>query len=684
MNSLPPSLSPRTAFPAGDDVAQLAEAPPESASFSERNPARSSVDYGTPVNFTAPLESVSDSFPIPRPRSRILDTSISRLRKDSIKDCRTAVRRSNWSAHSIGDELPPAKAHDDAIESTLRDQLGEAQYEPWTDFRYFIANNDLRRLITPESVLRQMRSEKSLGDVQIPEEAGRKISEHAHKLFAILVYVRLGQHILRFLEDGIDDTHLPFVRRNSPNESRKFSLCSSKSQYQPINCMADWDHGDIRDFAKTQWYVLAPVLKFTNEVEHYELEPHCIPPWMEDHECDASDDKGKAVSGGFGSVWKVRIHPAHQRVIEDASLGETGVSSLPTEELECPYPYAALKRLHDINEGCFQSEVAMLKEFRKHPHAHLVKLLATFRWNQKYYLLFPFAESNLREYWRATPSPAFSYDNVSWILQQCKAITSGLYVVHEQRYTHGPFRHNHNEHSRYGRHGDLKAENILWFPGPGSELGRLVIADFGLTDFHKRSTRSEIPAGQITGSPSYEPPELRLDSKISRAYDIWTLGCLYLELLTWLVCGSDILDKFPDVRKEKDSSEPNLIDDNFFTVLSEGSHGALTKRAALRSAVSSWIQDLHEMPRCSNFVHEFLDLIANEMLLVDPSARMNIGQLNGAIQGMILKAKDPLYLTEGVPRIPRDQSQPHHSSLAALKSKGHIFLTTSEGIPLPR
>ncbi|PVH74791.1 kinase-like protein [Cadophora sp. DSE1049] len=503
--------------------------------------------------------------------------------------------------------------------------------------------------------------------MQIQQDTTVIISEHAHKLFATLVFAGLGHRILELLGEGIDDTDLPFIWPKSARERRKYLLCSQKKQDKPIECTVTWDRRDIIDILKTQWCMLAPVIEFTDNVEHYEFEHNRVLPWMEDHEFSKPGRTEKAIVGAFSSVWKIKIHPAHQR-------------------LECSYPYTALKRLHRTDEQSFSSQVATLKKFRKYPHASLAKLLATFRWKDKYYLIFPFPESNLREFWRATPLLAYSYDNVFWVLKQCRAITSGLHVIHtHRRYKHAPAGdRNHDEQSRFGPHGDLKAENILWFPEQGMEYGNLVIADSGLTDFHQCATRSDVPAGHVIGSPSYEPPELMLHSIISRAWDIWTLGCLFLELVTWLVCGSDVLEGFPVARREEDPLEPNLTDDTFFTIIGEGSSGASTKHAILRSAVSTWIKDLHKMPRCSAFVHDFLDLIANEMLLVDPKARIKIGDLNQEFLTMIERAKDPSYLTKGVPKTPRDQHDPNPSSLAALRLSGHIFPGTSDGTPLPR
>ena len=362
---------------------------------------------------------------------------------------------------------------------------------------------------------------------------------------------------------------------------------------------------------------------------------------------------------------------------------------------QLPPHFVALKELHKTDEDSFRSEVEMLKMLKKRNHRHVVTLLATFRFNKRYYLLFPYADYNLRQYWENTPIPDFSQATVCWILHQFKAITSALYMVHEYQESqvlNGTYRAREPSESEasgssseddervFGRHGDIKAENILLFTEDvDNEHGDLVIADFGLTAFHKKASRSRQKAEYITGSPSYEAPELMLHSNISRAYDIWGLGCLYLEFISWLVCGWEQLERFPEARVRIATNTPQLHDDMFFTIL-EGE-----KRAVVRHGVGNWIKDLHEMPRCSQFIHEMLDLISEHMLLVDPVARIGIGPLNSKMTQMVVKAQqNPLYLTAPEPFKTRNQD-PDPSSLVALRRTGvfHPPLPT-EGTPLPR
>ena len=324
----------------------------------------------------------------------------------------------------------------------------------------------------------------------------------------------------------------------------------------------------------------------------------------------------------------------------------------------------------------------MLKLLNRRRHAHVVTLLATFRLNGRYYLLFPYADFNLRQYWKHTPIPDFSQATVSWMLHQCKAIASALHTVHEYQSTREWLESDSNTNSSgfiYGRHGDIKAENILWYADQGimDEKGLLVIADFGLTAFHNKNSRSNVNARYVTGSPSYEPPELMLHSKISRAFDIWSLGCLYLEFVTWLVCGWEHLNQFPKAREMETS--PAMIDDTFFTIV-ETEH-----RAVVRQSVQEWMNDLHEMPRCSAFVHDILSLISEDMLAVNPKVRIRTGPLNLRLGDMVHKSrKQPLYLTDPKPSTPRAQ-QPNPWCLAAFQRKSHSKCPDpKDGVPLPQ
>jgi serine/threonine protein kinase len=99
------------------------------------------------------------------------------------------------------------------------------------------------------------------------------------------------------------------------------------------------------------------------------------------------------------------------------------------------------------------------------------------------------------------------------------------------------------------RHGDLKPENILRFTENDAGLGVLKIADMGLAKQHMLATCDRNAKRQLTstryGTRPYEAPET-VTAKYgrSRLYDIWSMGCITLEFIIWILYGNQSLTDF--------------------------------------------------------------------------------------------------------------------------------------------
>src|SRR5579862_1335299 len=90
--------------------------------------------------------------------------------------------------------------------------------------------------------------------------------------------------------------------------------------------------------------------------------------------------------------------------------------------------------------------------------------------------MFPYADSNLRKYWEDRPHPSFDEPTVVWSLKQLAGIADALLLIHNFKTTYplspidgkarlqGGARLSVREGEElFGRHGDIKPENILWF-----------------------------------------------------------------------------------------------------------------------------------------------------------------------------------------------------------------------------
>jgi serine/threonine protein kinase len=133
-------------------------------------------------------------------------------------------------------------------------------------------------------------------------------------------------------------------------------------------------------------------------------------------------------------------------------------------------------------------------------------------------------------------TPPRDHSLARWVSKVILVLAEGLQMIHR------PEVPGSTENNR-GRHGNLKPENILRFKGPGCDglggpTGVLQICDFGLADFN--STQSAlVPAGNIGGlTHAYRTPEWDVSNPISPLYDIWSLGCVLLEFVTWYILGA--------------------------------------------------------------------------------------------------------------------------------------------------
>jgi serine/threonine protein kinase len=200
----------------------------------------------------------------------------------------------------------------------------------------------------------------------------------------------------------------------------------------------------------------------------------------------------------------------------------------------------AVKKAKD-NESLahfFDKEADNLEKLQKYNSPHLIKPIAAYQINQDRCLIFPWASGgNLGDFWRNYEGKSREINSLQWIVRQLLGISSALDELHQSNC----------------RHGDLKPENILWFKD-SIGMGTLQIADLGLARFHEEEAhtnvrqKNDMHTSTPSGTSRYEPPETDKDRATketrSRQYDIWSMGCIVLELLIWLTYGYQAVEKF--------------------------------------------------------------------------------------------------------------------------------------------
>jgi serine/threonine protein kinase len=250
---------------------------------------------------------------------------------------------------------------------------------------------------------------------------------------------------------------------------------------------------------------------------------------------------------------------------------QLGLPFLLTISFQSKGTFFAVKTIYrsPATDWRFARERSALRRFSGHgakDSSHVVKLLATFEHRNAYSFIFPWADKNLSQYWQSEPEERHSGVTLRWLAEQCLGIAQALQVIHALN----------------GHHGDIKPTNILWFSedtktGSCRSGGRLLVSNFALARFQSHNDRDKSKStGPRSVFRTYSPPESNLTRGcISHPWDIWSLGCVWLEFVTWYLLGSEeALTEFTRARRRLGQFQ-DLQHDCFFAVQEQEGNGSL-------------------------------------------------------------------------------------------------------------
>ncbi|KAI1373024.1 protein kinase [Hypoxylon crocopeplum] len=546
------------------------------------------------------------------------------------------------------------------LRSEIEDQLDRSKVISGLDHnKSYLPRNELRSILTPERVrtivdLPCFRgySDQDKNRLTTDIYSGSTRSRSCLKLLAILVGMEKIGDLPRHMADGMNDQCLPMITKDPTDPKTPLYCRYHKKYHQTIN---ERRVEYRRQFS--QWSYSLSALYITCDVKkhsHYVLDAGDIFPMKVGKKVPKSEITGtNEVSpdryGGFSDVYQVQIDSSHY------DFGNIGMRH--------PGGLFALKKLTSHNRENFNLELSSLlfsmdNSRGKNATKNLVQLLATFEvpdpsvQGSTYYLLFDWAVGTLSNFWRENQHFVGNSDHCLWMSKQIHQLCLALQCVHNERLeTLKSIDHNTLErvlHGRdvdvnelYGRHGDIKPDNFLWFCQPPDLLA---LSDFGLGRLHTQVSRSKQNPKDIAVQATYRAPGFDLpDGLISRASDIFSLGCVLLEYGTWFLLGMHSVEHaFPSQRNGKDIYDFNS--DTFFVIRPDSSG---KQQPFLKPKVLSWISGLQKHRSCSWYLSDLLDIIRDKMLVPDRENRANIICLTKRMEALRRTCEDdPSYYLE--------------------------------------
>ena len=251
----------------------------------------------------------------------------------------------------------------------------------------------------------------------------------------------------------------------------------------------------------------------------------------------------------------------------------------------------------------FHEEFQNLLTLQLLRHPNIVRLLGCYTFRNATNFIFPKADGgDLHELLR-NPRPNTFADGNAFLLA-LTGLASAVAAVHIFVVEELPL-------ALIGCHHDVKAGNIL------VDKGQFILSDFGLARFKSGAEGSTTPYKVRKGfSVAPECQALGKDLEkglVHRSSDIWSFGCVMLDVVTYMLRGPESVTTF-------DNEREFAIEQFYYSYYHKGTEP--------HHVVTNWMEELRR--EGSDAEKLLIDLI-RQMLQIEPNARPTAGDVEASI-----------------------------------------------------
>ncbi|KAK5996024.1 hypothetical protein PT974_04447 [Cladobotryum mycophilum] len=387
------------------------------------------------------------------------------------------LRRLDPMSHS-GERIT---MRDELISSFQRNPSGHGKsFLPYGEFMritHFGTVLDSLATVYPEATARRLAN-----FINGPPDERKYYSQYySRRIFSILVLIHRVELMEPFESIGLRDHHLPFYCNDGITKLWPYL----SNEGEPLALFDTVDQETRQSFYNFQWYILTHYFHKNLGLRPMGirvLHPKTVLPLT-------------SVSIISHNTKCVKIHPDHHEFgYEQFCIRSFDEDVTSLQPHQSPIP----KRFDDY--------LAM------NPCKNIAELLTVLKMENKVMILLPWARGgSLRKLFNLTPddwAPQKSpFLLVKWLASECLGLETG------QCWPQNSWRHINRRDFAFFGDSDLR------------ELGSLKFANCGIDDLSVYRQAYRSPEHDLHGA----------DSHLTAKVDIWSLGCVFTELLTWII-----------------------------------------------------------------------------------------------------------------------------------------------------